>query len=241
MFRAVAPTLAGVTVLAVALSGCAVLWDGEWEEDGHRRIYLYEVEAGDTLTRIAWRHGLTVEQLQEWNQLERPDELSIGQHLVLNPPGDQAPPGTEETAAADDETRDPPPPPDDPPDYQLDWQWPTEGEVKRAYATDSGGKSGIQIGGEEGAAIRAASDGEVVYSGSGLRGYGNLIIIMHDERFISAYGYNRELLVSEGEQVQGGDRIAEMGVAPGAEQPSLHFEIRIDGDAVDPEEYLPAR
>ncbi|ABM62195.1 peptidoglycan DD-metalloendopeptidase family protein [Halorhodospira halophila] len=232
-------------LILLLIPGCATLWDGDWEEDGHRRIYLYEVQPGDTLSRIAWRHGLRVEQLQRWNELSSPDQIQAGAYLVLNPPGGAAdgddPTRDASEAPAGDTTSEPPPPPDDPPAYELDWVWPAEGEVQRSYATDSGGKSGIQIGGSEGDSIRAAADGEVVYSGSGLRGYGNLVILMHDDRFLSAYGYNRTLKVQEGDRVSGGDPIAEMGRAPGAEAASLHFEIRIDGEVVDPEAYLPAR
>ncbi|MCG5540505.1 MULTISPECIES: peptidoglycan DD-metalloendopeptidase family protein [unclassified Halorhodospira] len=232
-------------LIFLLMPGCATLWDGDWEEDGHRRIYLYEVQPGDTLGRIAWRHGLRVEQLQRWNELANPDEIQAGAYLVLNPPGDEGAAGGHAADTApgqtEDTTREPPPPPDDAPDYELGWVWPADGVVRRSYATDSGGKSGIQIGGSEGDTVRAAADGEVVYSGSGLRGYGNLVIVMHDDRFLSAYGYNRALNVAEGERVSGGDPIAEMGRAPGADEASLHFEIRIDGEVVDPEDYLPAR
>ena len=235
------------------MTGCAALWEGELERADHRNIYLYEVEEGDTLSRIAWRHGLSVEQLQAWNEIGDPRQLQVGAHLVLNPPagfdGEVGGDAATDTRVADadsepegtGETREPPPPPEDMPDHELDWAWPAEGPVKRAYATDSGGKSGIQIGGSEGDTVRAAEGGEVVYSGSGLQGYGNLIIIMHDDRYLSAYGYNRELLVDEGDRVGAGDPVAEMGHAPGAESASLHFEIRVDGDAVDPEAHLPAR
>ncbi len=234
--------LAGALIFLL-MPGCATLWDGDWEEDGHRRIYLYEVQPGDTLGRIAWRHGLRPEQLQRWNELTNPDEIQAGSYLVLNPPGEDGVGEPEPADPAPEEAppSEPPPPPDDAPDYDLDWVWPADGEVRRSYATDSGGKSGIQIGGSEGDTVRAAADGEVVYSGSGLRGYGNLVIVMHDDRFLSAYGYNRALNVEEGDQVGGGDAIAEMGRAPGADEASLHFEIRIDGEVVDPEDYLPPR
>ncbi|MCG5530734.1 peptidoglycan DD-metalloendopeptidase family protein [Halorhodospira halochloris] len=236
-------TLQAVVVLILASigAGCGALWQGDWEQDGDRRIYLYEVKPGDTLRGIAWRHGLQVDQLVSWNEIENPDQIQVGRKLVLNPPRGVGDADESRQARADEPTTDPPPPPKDTPEQELDWQWPARGEIIRAYATDSGGKSGIQIGGEEGQTIRAASSGEVVYSGSGLRGYGNLIIIMHDDNYVSAYGYNRALLVGEGDQVSKGDSIAEMGYASGADRASLHFEIRIDGRAVDPEDYLPER
>ncbi len=269
--RPPAARLLGACLLgAFALGGCTALWHGDWREEGHRRIYLYEVKPGDTLNRIAWRHGLEPKELQAWNSIERPRQLEVGRHLMLNPPedfakdppsgggssdgeaqpasaagssdgssGSQGDASRAEGAASDGGGASASP--EDLPDSEIDWRWPASGEVIRSYATDSGGKSGIQIGGEAGRPIRAAADGEVVYSGDGLRGYGNLVIVMHDERFLSAYGYNRELLVSEGDRVAAGDRIAEMGRAAGADRASLHFEIRVDGKAIDPEAYLPPR
>ncbi len=241
-----------VRVLAPAvgcllLQGCAGIWGDGVERDSQRNIYLHEIKKGDTLREIAWKYGLTVDQLQAWNDIDNPRTLQVGTQLVLNPPssGQGAAAEVAESDTGGSAAAEEPAPQtsaaDGPPGYDLDWIWPAEGPVERAYATDSGGKSGIQIGGSEGDPIRAAEDGEVVYSGSGLRGYGNLIIVMHDERYLSAYGYNRRLLVEEGAQVSRGDRIAEMGYAPGAESASLHFEIRVDGDAVDPEAHLPER
>lgn len=229
-------------MVAALLGGCASLWDGDWEDDGYRRIYLYEVQKGDTLYSIAWRHGLPARDLIEWNEIERPEDLRVGRMLVLNPPAGAGPPGADGASPAEQRevAARPPPPPKDPPDYELDWRWPVEGELLREYATDGGGKTGIEIAGSDGQSVVAAADGEVAYSGSGLRGYGNLVIVRHDDRFLTAYGYNRKLLVEEGERVEAGQPIAEMGRATGAERPSLHFELRIDGDPADPKKYLPS-
>jgi len=98
--------------------------------------------------------------------------------------------------------------------------------------------TGIGIAGADGVEIRAAADGEVVYSGSGLIGYGQLIIMKHSDSYLSAYGYNRALRVTEGEQVKSGQVIALMGRGP-ADRPLLHFEIRVDGKPVDPARFLP--
>ena len=119
------------------------------------------------------------------------------------------------------------------------WQWPTDGVVVRGY-DPAGGSKGLDFRGELGQAVVAAAPGKVVYSGSALRGYGELVIIKHDDVRLSAYGYNRKRLVSEGQMVRAGDPIAELGLGP-ENQPILHFEIRERGQPVNPVRYLPAR
>lgn len=117
------------------------------------------------------------------------------------------------------------------------WRWPTQGKVVRRFDADSGRK-GIDINGQTGQGVFTAAAGDVVYSGDGLLGYGNLIIIKHDDIFLSAYGHNSQLLVKEGDKVAAGQKIAEMGVSP-KEGAILHFEIRKEGKPVDPLAYLP--
>jgi lipoprotein NlpD len=117
--------------------------------------------------------------------------------------------------------------------------WPTEGVIVAGFEPASG-KKGVDIRGQLGQGVVAAADGNVVYSGSGLIGYGNLLIIKHDDAYLSAYGHNRRLLVKEGAQVKQGEKIAEMGDS-GKEGIILHFEIRRDGKPVNPLTYLPKR
>lgn len=119
------------------------------------------------------------------------------------------------------------------------WRWPTKGKVVAKFDPDSG-KKGIDITGLSGQAIFSAEAGDVVYSGNGLLGYGNLIIIKHDDVYLSAYGHNSQLLVKEGDKVTGGQEIAKMGVSP-KEGAMLHFEIRKEGKPVDPSRYLPKK
>ena len=116
------------------------------------------------------------------------------------------------------------------------WSWPTKGKVVTTFSR-SGGK-GIDIAGNLGQPIVAASGGRVVYSGSGLIGYGQLIIVKHNKRYLSAYAHNNKMLVKEGDTVAGGQRIAEMGRS-GANRAMLHFEIRRDGKPIDPMRHLP--
>jgi lipoprotein NlpD len=116
------------------------------------------------------------------------------------------------------------------------WRWPVKGRVIGSFGK-AGGK-GIDIAGSRGRPIEATAPGTVVYSGSGLRGYGQLIIIKHNKRYLSAYAHNDRLHVKEGDAVQGGQRIAEMGDS-GTKSVRLHFEIRRDGKPVDPAQFLP--
>jgi len=120
------------------------------------------------------------------------------------------------------------------------WSWPAEGRLIRRYDPDSAAKKGIDIGGTSGDTVRAAAAGKVVYAGSGLSGYGRLIIIKHNNDFLSAYAHNRKLIATEGQWVNKGEVIAQMG-SSGTDRTQLHFEIRKHGRPVDPLRYLPKR
>lgn len=121
----------------------------------------------------------------------------------------------------------------------VTWRWPTQGDVVRKF-DPAATRRGIGVRGQAGQDVLAAADGEVVYSGTALIGYGELIIIKHSETMLSAYGHNRRRLVEEGARVRGGQVIAELGMNERDEQ-ILHFEIRRNGQAEDPLGYLPAR
>ena len=120
----------------------------------------------------------------------------------------------------------------------LLWQWPAKGKVVDGYNETR--NKGIDIAGAEGDAVFAAGDGDIVYSGSGLRMYGNLVIIKHSDDYITAYAHNRQILVKQGQAVRRGQRIADLGKADDG-QAKLHFEIRYRGKPVDPMKYLPPR
>jgi lipoprotein NlpD len=119
----------------------------------------------------------------------------------------------------------------------LDWAWPAKGKIVSGFS-ETANLKGIDIAGTAGEAVRASAPGRVVYAGNGLRGYGKLIIIKHNETFLSAYAHNREILVKEGQQVTRGQKIAEMG-STDADQVKLHFEIRRHGKPMDPTKFLP--
>lgn len=120
------------------------------------------------------------------------------------------------------------------------WTWPANGTLIGKFASNGSLNKGIDIAGNLGQPVFAASDGSVVYAGSGLRGYGELVIIKHSDTYVSAYGHNRRLLVQEGQQVKAGQTIAEMG-STGTDRVKLHFEIRSQGKPVDPLQFLPRR
>lgn len=215
---------------ALLVAGC-VSNPLRWDPDTHI------VQKGETLVTLALRYEVRVRDLTAWNRLENPDRIFPGQALrVTRPAGwSNAPvrrPGKPGTPAAAPDDRsvvaDVSPP--------ATWYWPAEGRLV-PNRNDAGVGDGINIGATAGAPVFATSSGRVVYSGTGLVGYGKLIIVKHNERFLSAYGYNQTMLVKEGDQVKGGQRIATMGLGPG-KQPMLHFEIRRDGKPVKPLNYL---
>lgn len=124
--------------------------------------------------------------------------------------------------------------------HGITWRWPTSGQLISRFVVGEPTKQGIGVAGNAGQPIVAAADGEVVYSGSGLIGYGELVIIRHSDTFLSAYGHNRKRLVDEGQRVRAGQQIAEMGRS-GASRDMLHFEVRQNGKPVDPMGFIPAR
>ncbi|MEQ9416498.1 MAG: peptidoglycan DD-metalloendopeptidase family protein [Salinisphaeraceae bacterium] len=229
-------------LVAALLAGCSLRQTFRPE--------LHTVARGETLYSIAWDYGVKWQNLARWNDIDPPYTIYPGQELTLDPYG---PVRAESPSSgkAEETTRTarrqpaassaPAPVPTRPASRPRPegWRWPAGGAVLRAY-TGGESLSGIDIGGKAGDTVHAAQAGRVVYSGTGLKGYGNLVIIKHDEQFLSAYGYNRKLLVEQGRQVKVGEAIAEMGVGPN-QQPALHFEVRRDGAPINPREVLPPR
>lgn len=199
----------------------------------------YTVKRGDTLYSIAWRHDLDYRTLARWNKLPADFSIYPGQVLRLHPPKGQS------GAAARQPSRPPAKSPAKPSvpklqdipakDRVASWVWPVDASARAVQKTNA---PGLLIGGTEGQTVRAAAAGKVVYTGSGVRGFGELVIVKHTEVFLSAYAHNRAIAVKEGDEVKGGQTIAEMGLGP-RQQPVLYFEIRINGQPVDPSQFLP--
>jgi len=200
------------------------------------------VQRGDTVYRLAVSNGISPLDLAVWNGITPPYTIYPGQRLRLYPAeaGTSGTPGGASRSAVRP-TQAPPQPAAPPPaDSPFKWRWPTEGAIITRFTAGEATRQGIDIGGRSGQLVYASADGVVVYSGSGLVGYGELVIIKHDEQWLSAYGHNRTRLVNEGATVKAGEPIAEMG-RTGAARDMLHFEIRYNGRPVDPLRYLPTR
>lgn len=204
------------------------------------------VNRGDTVYRIAVNNGISPMDLALWNGIRPPYTIYPGQRLRLYPAGSStaaASTGGKSTATPSTGTQPastPAAPAPAPARSSVAWRWPVEGQLVSRFAATDPTKQGIGIAGTSGQRVNAAGDGVVVYSGSGLVGYGELIIIKHDDDWLSAYGHNRSRLVNEGQRVRAGEQIAEMGRS-GAARDMLHFEIRYGGKPVDPLSYLPRR
>ena len=222
----------------------------------------YVVQRGDTLAKIAMDHGVGWRDLARWNQIDNPNLIEVGQVLrVTSPDGagrsvasrPLAPMASQRTtpaASASSPAANPVPAQPAAPavpssaaaapaiDDAPAFLWPAQGNLLAGF--DESRNKGLDIAGKAGDPVLAAADGRVVYAGSGLRGYGNLIIVKHNNTYLTAYAHNQSLLVKEDQEVRRGQKIAEMGNSD-ADQVKLHFEIRRQGKPVDPARLLPPR
>ena len=229
-------------------------------ERGSYRGSYYEVKKGDTLYFIAYVTDKNVNDLVRYNELSAPYTIFPGQKLKLWAPKYVAPkyghkvepvvapvvavkpaPVTKTSTASKSSnsskssTKKPKPTTTQ---VAQKWLWPTKGRVIKSFSAGEQGNKGIDIAGQRGQPIVSTAAGTVVYSGNALRGYGNLIIVKHNDNYLSAYAHNDRLLVSEGQSVKSGQKIATMG-SSGSKSVKLHFEIRYQGKSVNPKRYLP--
>lgn len=227
----------------------------------------YTVKPGDTLMRIGLETGQSHKDIARWNALDNPDKIEVGQVLRVVPPvadtvavakpvtsasattttlpaaGAASSPASAPAKAASSPAAAPAPSTPAPAaaasgEDELAWIWPGNGPVVAGF--DEVKNKGLDIGGSAGDPVLAAGEGKVVYAGAGLRGYGNLIILKHNNTYLTAYAHNQTLLVKEDQTVKKGQKIAEMGSSD-ADRVKLHFEVRRQGKPVDPAKYLPAR
>ena len=210
----------------------------------------YTVKPGDALIRIGLENGQSWKDIARWNNLENPNLIEVGQVLRVVPPSQVATVvvGGDSAATSRPVTTATPAPVATSPaassgggsvsDDGLGFMWPATGPLLAGF--DEARNKGYDIGGKAGDPVLAAADGRVVYAGAGLRGYGNLVILKHNNTFLTAYAHNQTLLVKEDQSVRKGQKIAEMG-STDADRVKLHFEIRRQGKPVDPARYLPSR
>ncbi|MCG6573859.1 LysM peptidoglycan-binding domain-containing protein [Pseudomonas sp. AF32] len=223
----------------------------------------YVVRKGDTLFSIAFRYGWDYKALAARNNIPAPYTIHPGQTIRFDGRSGSTPTavvtqsgstpsssskttvirrpvgaGTATVPSVASKPEPAPMPPAGP--APTGWGWPSNGVLIGKFSSNGSLNKGIDIAGDLGQPVLAASDGTVVYAGSGLRGYGELVIIKHSDTYVSAYGHNRRLLVREGQQVKVGQTIAEMG-STGTDRVKLHFEIRRQGKPVDPLQFLPRR
>jgi len=202
------------------LAACSA--GNRWDQVSAEHI----VSKGETLYSIAWRYGKEADELARWNKLGDGSLIYPGQVLRLTPDSGATP----SARPLPKITTQPPP----------SWTWPTAGKISVEFGGKPGTGTGVLINGKGGQSVSAAASGSVVYAGSGLIGYGQLIILKHNDTYLSAYGYNDSLLVKEGQTIKKGQQLATMGEGP-ERKPRLHFEIRRNGKPVNPRQYLPAR
>ena len=224
----------------------------------------YSIKPGDTMIRIGLETGQNWKDLVKWNNLENPNLIEVGQVLRVVPPGSETGAATRPVTGSKVETRPLDPkatggpgsaqtPPSAPAsvattapiapiardaDDDVNWLWPVAGSVAAPF--EEGKTKGLTFAGKAGDPVLAAAEGKVVYAGSGLRGYGNLVILKHNNTYLTAYAHNQALLVKEDQVVRRGQKIAEMG-ATDADRVQLHFEIRRQGKPIDPAKVLPPR
>lgn len=237
-------------VLLIFVTGCVrfVVYDPEKKRSSNRLTEVethHRVKAGETLYSIAFEYGHDHRDVAIWNNIGKPYTIYPNQKIRITPTGINTKKVTEsknskkvkivkrnevnKTRQIETKRRYSP---------KIKWRWPTQGKVVSTFSIKDPGRRGIDIVGRKGQQVVAAAGGHVVYRGNGLRGYGNLVIIKHDDTYFSAYAHTENVVVKEDENVKLGQRIADMSNT-NDNKTELHFEIRRNGKPVNPLKYLP--
>lgn len=223
-----------IATLLAALLLLAACSSTSWQDDPDTHI----VRRGETLFSISWRYGKDPKDVARWNRLGNGSLIYPGQVIRLAPVAGSASGSTAgKSARTKPVARSLPAIPAQP---SPAWGWPTRGRITVSFGAKPGTGTGVLIDGKAGQPVVASAAGRVVYAGDGLIGYGKLIILKHNDTYLSAYGYNASLLVREGDQILRGQKIATMGEGP-ERRPRLHFEIRRNGQPINPQGQLPSR
>jgi lipoprotein NlpD len=205
----------------------------------------YKVKRGDTLYSVSWRFGMDFKTVANINGIRSPYIIYVGQKLRFKSYKQVAKKkvntgSTAKKATATKRTKTALKSKWVSSNQRLIWHWPVKGKIISTYSKNIVGRKGIDIAGQSGQKVSAAAAGKVVYSGNGLPRYGNLIIIKHNDTYLSAYAHNKYLTVKDGQIVKAGQKIALLGRS-GSQRDKLHFEIRRNGEPVDPMRFLPKR
>ena len=195
------------------------------------------VKAGDNLYSIAFEAGFHTQDVARWNNMDQDDPIVVGQSIRLYPPPGEKPVSTAPSTSKTSPVKTNATPTPNTTAEPSDWIWPAKGTIISNFSATQR-RNGIEIAGQSGTPILSAANGRVVYAGTGLIGFGRIIILKHSEQFLSVYAHNSRLVVNEGDQIQQGQKIAEMGQTD-ADRVKLHFEIRRNGKPVNPLSYLP--
>ncbi len=244
--------LSGALLLATACSNRPDIpvRDGYFFDNTH--IKEYKVRPGDTLYSIAWHLNRDYKKIAVINGIAVPYEIFPGQVLRLDKNqqkltaakvsqgNDLQKAGTATLGKVENQNKTNSSGAQVKSNKKIRWSWPADGQVLSRFSTRGVGNKGLDIGGKPGDAVRSAANGYVVYRGDALLGYGKIIIIKHNDQFLSAYAHNSQLLVNEGQWIKAGQQIAKIG-SSGTNRNKLHFEIRREGIPVDPLRYLPTR
>jgi lipoprotein NlpD len=259
------PLLLIMSLTACGGGGRAVAPVGDYDYSSKNRKIAtppsyYTVQRGDTLYSISWRYGMDYKDVARINGIRSPYTIYVGQKLRFKSTSSR---NTTASRSSQNNAKPKPVKPTPKPtiskptpakptpkpvvaddnfvgNQNLQWRWPTSGRVVSTYSNSSPGRKGIDIAGKAGQPVIAAASGKVVYSGNSLPRYGNLLIIKHNDVYLSAYAHSERLLVKEGDLVRGGQKIALLGHT-GTQRDQLHFEIRRNGKPVDPIRFLPKR
>jgi lipoprotein NlpD len=198
----------------------------------------HTVQKGETLYSIAWRYGKDYKSLASANKIAHPYTIYLGQKIAIrgrSTESKQKPASKKKASKRKTTTKSVTPTSTA---STIEWKWPLNGKVVKGFSLKGKVNKGIDILGTEGNRVGAAADGVVVYAGGNLRGYGKLVIVKHNEQFLSAYGNNRSIRVKEGQKVKQGQMLAEVG-KNSSDIEMLHFEIRRNGKPENPASYLP--
>lgn len=215
--------IASTLWLASCSSGVRTVYDLHGKRGALAPGGNYVVRTGDTLFGIAWSYGLDVDELARWNRIADKNRIFAGQSLRTRPPS-----GIKRRKVVVPQISS---------SGVSGWRWPTRGKVTSAYSPSAPGKQGLGISGRREQAVFAANGGEVAYTGTGLSGFGRMVIVRHSNKVLSAYGYLDNVKVHEGQKIRAGQEIGAMGIGPN-NTAMLHFEVRKQGQPVNPYSYI---